>query len=267
MRRIAERLALFFIITQINRVANFIYKFQPAETTGYLLLSYGISIGLAYGVYISFYFIQKSSRERWILGLASLMGIVVFGSVDLFFNIFDVVVTVSQKALIPPTSSFAGVEANTLETAIQIAALVFGALPTVASATLGMLQGSVTMLKESEMGAPTTWSRLGKSFGKIFDTFAIRFAIGFEAVGEKISVTDKKSSQTVEVVDADSEDVVTPKRWPDLSQKDVDFILANGRKAIMRRFDTSNGTAGNWKADAKNGVMPWSDAKKLPQNV
>lgn len=266
MRRIAERLALFFIITQINRVANFIYKFQPAETTGYLILSYAISIGLAYGVYASFYFIQKASWKRWPLGVASLLGIVVFGGTDLFFNVFDVVVTVSQKALIPPTSSFAGIGAATLESAIQIAAIAFGALPTVASATLGLLQGGVSMLTDAEMGATTIWTRLGRSFTKIFDSFAIRFAIGFEAVGQKLSVTDRDASANQTVVDSAFTDDVTPKRWPELNKDDVAFIMGNGRKAIMHKFATSNGTAGNWKSWLSNGVMPWADAK-LPEKV
>lgn len=254
------------MITQIERVANFIYKFQPAQTTGYLILSFALSAGLAAGVYVSFYFIQKASKERWLLGVASFMGIVVFGSVDLFFNVFDVVVTVSQKALIPPTSSFAGIGAKTLETGIQIAAVAFGALPTVASATLGLLQGGVSMLKEHEMGAPTTWSRLGKGVAKIFDTFAIRFAIGFEAVGQKLSVPDKDASGKQTVVDSEFTDVITPKRWPDLNKDDVAFILGNGRASIMHKFSTSNGSAGNWKSWLASGQRPWEDAK-LPEKV
>jgi len=83
MRKAAQYLAIFFVITQVDRVANFIHLYQPADTPFYVLLSYGQSLGLAIGVYLSFFFVRQQ-KVKW----ASWAGIIVFGGADLFFNEF-----------------------------------------------------------------------------------------------------------------------------------------------------------------------------------
>lgn len=267
MRKIAQGLALFFIITQVDRVATFIHLFQPADTFFYVVLSYGISLGLAVGVYVSFFFVRQQ-KVKW----AAWTGIVLFGGFDLFFNEFALIRTVSAKALIQADSSFAWIPAEYLQVANQIVALGYGLLPTLASATLGWIQGGVDKLTESELKL-TMSERFAKAVSKIIDGWAVQFVGGFELRANKVSRVDTNTRGSDVIIDGDSVEVVTPKKWNDLNQRDVDWILTSrkkAREAIMSKYQVSNGTAGNWLKDLADGNRPWQDAKvgnKLPENA
>ena len=261
MKKAAERLALFFLVTQVDRVATFIHLFQPADTSLYLYMSYGVAIGLAYGVYVSFFYVRQPKVRT-----AAIFGIVLFGGFDLLFNELALIKTASAASLVSATSSFLWIPADYLRSAMQGAALAYGILPTLASAALGWIQGGANKVTEAEMGTLTFWGRIGKATSKLFDSVAVRLAVGFEAVATKSAGNAPSPSQKSPVVDG----VVTPengkKRWRDLTADDVAFISANGRPQIMARYGISDGAAGNWKADIAKGKRPWVTAK-LPENV
>lgn len=262
MRRSAERLALFFIITQVDRVAGYIHLFQPADTLFYYLLSYGIAIGLAYGVYTSFFYVRQP-KVKW----ASISGIILFGGFDLLFNELALIRTASMKTLISSTSSFVWIDAEYLQVAIQASVIAYGILPTLASAVLGWMQGGADKVTDAEFGRITVWMRMGKAVSKIFDSLALQFAFRIEGIGSKLSRLDNDSPQEVTPINAEFTQSATPKRWNDLSREDVVFVQVAGRKAIQAKYGISNGSAGNWKASVKSGVMPWDDVKKLTENA
>lgn len=262
MRKAAERLSIFFIITQVDRVAGYIHLFQPADTTFYLLLSYGVAIGLAYGVYISFFYVRQP-KVRW----AAVAGILLFGGFDLLFNELALIRTASMKTLISATSEFVWIPAVYLQDAIQLSVLAFGLLPTMASAALGWIQGGVNKVTDAEFGQMTVWQRAGKAMGKAFDSIAIRFAAGFEVVASKVSKSDTPTNVTMPAVDGQIVTSATPKKWKQLNADDVAFILAAGRGQVARQYGISDGAAGNWKRDLAGGARPWASAKKLPEHA
>lgn len=263
MRKAAQYLAVFFVITQVDRVANFIHLYQPADTLFYVLLSYGQSIGLAIGVYLSFFFVRQPKVRR-----AAIVGIIVFGGADLFFNEFALIRTVSAKALIEADSSFVWISAEYLQVANQIVALAYGVLPTLASAILGWIQGGVDRLTDAEL-KPTIWARIQKAMLKMFDNYTLRAALAIEATASKSGGVASNTRGNDVIIDADSSEFVTPKKWNDLNQRDVDWMLAltkNKRGKIQAKYQVSNGTAGNWLKDLADGVRPWQDAK-LPARI
>ena len=264
MRKFAQYLAVFFVITQVDRVANFIHLYQPADTLFYVLLSYGQSIGLAIGVYLSFFFVRQPKVRT-----AAIFGIIVFGGADLFFNEFALIRTVSAKALIEADSSFVWIKADKLQIANQIVALAYGVLPTLASAILGWIQGGVDKLTDGDLKYSPP-ERVIRALIKGLDSWVGKIAIRVEGVAYASGGNATNTRENNGVVDADFSEVVTPKRWSDLTQKDVDWILTkrkNARVAIMARYQVSNGTAGNWLKDLANGSRPWQVDKKWPKNV
>jgi len=264
MRKAAQYLAIFFVITQVDRVANFIHLYQPADTLFYVLLSYGQSIGLAIGVYLSFFFVRQP-KVKW----AAIFGIIVFGGADLFFNEFALIRTVSAKALIEADSSFVWITAEYLQVANQVVALAYGVLPTLASAILGWIQGGVDKLTDSDM-KPTVWARITRSLVKMFDNYTIRAAVAIEATASRSGGNATNPKDNDGIIDGDSVEIVTPKKWNDLNQRDVDWILTkrkNARGAIQAKYQVSNGTAGNWLKDLANGSRPWQNDKKLTESA
>lgn len=263
MRKAAQYLAIFFIITQVDRVAHFIHLYQPSDTTFYRLLSYGQSIGLAIGVYLSFFFVRQP-KVKW----AATAGIIVFGLTDLFLNEFALIRTVSAKSLIEANSSFVWIPAEYLQVANQVVALAYGVLPTLASAILGWIQGGVDKLTDTELRY-TPIERAIRAVNKWFDGWAVRAAVRVEAVAVASGGNATNTSGNQTIIEGDSVEIATPKKWNDINQRDVDWILTprkKAREAIMAKYQVSNGTAGNWLKDLADGERPWQDAK-LPAKV
>lgn len=258
MRKAAQYLAIFFIVTQVDRVANFIHLYQPADTLFYVLLSYGQSIGLAIGVYLSFFFVRQA-KVKW----AAIAGIILFGGADLFFNEFALIRTVSAKSLIEANSSFVWIPAETLQVANQIVALAYGVLPTLASAVLGWIQGGVDKLTDADLRY-TPMERVIRALNKGLDNWVIRVAVRAEAVAVGSGGNAVNTNGNPAIIDGESVEIATPKRWNDLNQRDVDWILSprkKAREAIMAKYQVSNGTAGNWLKDLADGDRPWQNAK------
>lgn len=258
MRKAAQYLAIFFIVTQVDRVANFIHLYQPVDTLFYVLLSYGQSIGLAIGVYLSFFFVRQP-KVKW----AAAAGIVVFGLTDLFLNEFALIRTVSAKSLIEANSSFVWIPAEYLQVANQIVALAYGVLPTLASAILGWIQGGVDKLTDAELRY-TPIERIIRALNKWFDNWTLKGAFRVEGFADRSGGTAKNTSGNEVNNGGDSDTTVTPKKWNDINQRDVDWILTprkKAREAIMAKYQVSNGTAGNWLKDLADGQRPWQNAR------
>lgn len=256
MRRAAERLALFFLAIQISRVADFVYALAPARSTWYLVGSYLFAAGIAYGVYLSFFYVRQP-KVRW----SSWAGVIVFGGLDLFFNEFEIIRTVSAKQLIAPQSSFAWISGEFLQNAIQVAALVYGAAPTLASAVLGWMQGGINKVTDQEFGTITIGMRLQRSFASMFNSISLRAAAAVEVTASRVGGSAEVRPSGMPVVDG----VVTPKKWHELTAEDIAFISASNRPSIMARFGTSDGGAGKWIKRVRQGDRPWKDAEKPPK--
>lgn len=130
MRKTPQVLALFFIAITIGRVAAFISVGLDVGFTGWLF-----SFGLAFGVYISAFFVRHK-ESRW----AALFALTFFVLTDLWFNEFELVRVLSTSQILTPDANFLGIEHIYLVYSMQFSALVFGAFPTIAAALLGWLQ-------------------------------------------------------------------------------------------------------------------------------
>jgi len=148
-------------------------------------------------------------------------------------------------------------------------AIAYGVLPTLASAILGWIQGGVDKLTDSDLRY-TPIERAIRAMNKGLDGWAGRIAVRIEGVAMTSVGNATNTRDNSGIIDAETSEVATPKKWNDLNQRDIDWILTkrkNARGAIMARFQVSNGTAGNWLKDLTNGSRPWQNDKKLPENV
>ncbi len=143
MRRAPTLLVGLFLAIQITRVAQF-----AADGMGAGILGWIFSAGLAFGVFVSSYWMRvsagkadgsaediRSQRTR----RSALVSLVLFVAVDGFFNVVEVLRTLTDKSLLLP-------------------AVVYGVWPTLASGMLGWLQGNVDRLPHITKGPNLTVS-------------------------------------------------------------------------------------------------------------
>jgi hypothetical protein len=138
-----------------------------------------------------------------------------------------------------------------------------------ASAILGWIQGGVDKLTESDLKY-TPVERVIRALNKWFDNWTVRGAFAIEAVASRSGGLATNTRENQGSIDAEFSEVATPKKWNDLNQRDVDWILAlkkNARGRIEAKYVVSNGTAGNFISRLTKGERPWQDAKKLTEGV
>jgi hypothetical protein len=119
-----------FVLISIARVGEFVSTGIHGGWPGWVF-----SIALACSVFVSAYYARYRETR-----LPALVALVVFLGADLFFNEIELARTLSAAALVAPESNFVGMNSSALRALIQLAALVFGALQTIAAGLLGWLQ-------------------------------------------------------------------------------------------------------------------------------
>lgn len=259
MKKAPGRLALFMILISIGRVAAYVAEGLHVGFSGYLF-----AIGLAYGVYLSFYYLQwKETR------LPAIAGVAIFTLADLWFNEFELIRILSSKELVMESGNFLGIEAKYLEIGMQISALTFGAAPTLAAAVLGWLQSGADKLSDKDMGIkPSPFARVWKAIAGMFAGIAVSFAVYVEGTAfarQGLSQSAGGTSDNLPIKDGEVTELSGPKRWKDLNADDVAFILVAGRGQIAQKYLVSERTGGNWKADLLAGKKPWENARNLPE--
>lgn len=253
MRRAPQYLTYFFIVISVQRVAEYI-----ANSLHVSWMGWPFAFGIAFGVYVGMWYRGEPQTEK-----AARSAAWMFIIVDLVFNEFELISELSAKQLVPPTSNFLGIGAEWLTYGMQLSAILFGAIPTLAVAFLGRLQNSADSYWKGKI---TNVQRVGNAFTRMLAH--VTGAIAFRVEGFAMKFGNNAHSQGTPVPQGDGQEFssANPKRWKQLTAEDVQFISANGRAAIMARFGISDGAAGNWKANIAKGDRPWKSAK-LPEKV
>ena len=253
MRRAPQYLTYFFIVISVQRVAEYI-----ASSLHVAWMGWPFAFGIAFGVYVGMWYRGEAQTEKAARNAAWM-----FILVDLVFNEFELISELSATQLVPPTSNFLGIGQAYLTYGMQISALLFGAIPTLAIAFLGRLQNAADGYWKGKI---TNVQRVKNSLTKMFSEFTGAIAIKFEGYASGFIKNAQSQGTSVPVVDGQVVTPATPKRWKQLTADDVSYISANGRGQVMAHFGISDGAAGNWKADIAAGKRPWKSAK-LPANV
>lgn len=256
-----RNLSFFFIAITAGRVALYISQGLHVGPAGWLF-----SIGIAWAVFESFRWISYSDTDKsgnqtanWHVRAPAIASGLFFIVIDLIFNEGEIVRSLAPQDLVPPESNFIGFERDAIRAAMQVSALLFGAVPTLAVALLGWLQGAI----DGNVPIPATWhSRIARAIGQAGAKLADKVASQFELVLATrfgLQVGAKKESRG----SGNSADDVTPKKWAELNAEDIKYIESHSRGQVAYKFAVSDGSAGNWKRDVRDGIMPWSS--KLPQ--
>lgn len=178
MRHNSFRLAFFFILITITRVAMFVaYGLQIGW------MGYAFAVGLAAGVYLTAYFLRFKETKT-----AAGIALTFFLIADLWFNEFENIRTVSVSTLIDANANFMNFDAETIRYGMQFSALVFGAFPTIAAALLGWLQSGaerVQVLRHrnwfGKLGTSLS-KAIEASFPEVSDVARVRPVISVESV-------------------------------------------------------------------------------------
>lgn len=239
MRKAPQYLTYFFIVIAVQRVAKYI-----ADALHVSVMGWPFALGIAFGIYVGMYY-QGTEKAKKAGKQAAWMFIIV----DLIFNEFELIRELSAVQLVAPESNFLGMSQVQLEKGMQITAIIFGALPTLAIGFLGNLQSKAD---EHWKDKPTAFGRIGLAIQKMFSKFTVQIALRAEVFAKNI------------FPDAENKGTNLPKTAKgNLTSADIAFIVANNREAIMARFSVSDGTAGNWKAEFSGAKT----AKKLTEGV
>lgn len=159
MRNNPSRLAFFFIVITVTRVALFAVSGLQVGWMGY-----AFAVGLAAGVYLFAYFLRFEESR-----VPAAIGLVFFLVADMWFNEFENVRTLSTMSLISSDANFLGIDPQSLRYGMQVSALVFGAFPTVAAALLGWLQAGAERVKV--LRTRNWFGKLGVAFGLKLEQF------------------------------------------------------------------------------------------------
>lgn len=226
MRKLPQRLAMFFILITIARVAFFVvYGLQVGP------LGYAFAIGLAAGVYVTAYFIQYPETR-----FPAAIGLVFFLIADLWFNEFEMIRTLSEVSVLSESANFLSIKAETLTHMVQFSALVFGAFPTIAAFLLGWLQGGADKVKSLKTRA--WFGRLGLQLGvKIASWFPERE----DQAGNTTMLAAGRGVIEGKVVGKKSKGKLTAEDW--------DFIASHSSRQIAAQFGTTVRNARNWRKE------------------
>lgn len=237
MRNNPSRLAMFFIAITIARVAAF-------AVTGLQIgwLGYALAIGLACGVYVAAYFLPFA-ETKWPVVFALLL----FLFSDLWFNEFETIRTVSTMTLVDDKANFLGWDANTIRRMMQVSALLYGALPTLAAAVLGWLQSKAERVKVLRQ---RTW------FGKVGLAFAARIENAFPVVEDVAShpaAIQTAKSEISGYLPGENTGIPRKVRWEEIPVAERDEFPALSDSEIVHRYGGSVRRARMWRQWIREG--------------
>lgn len=231
MRNNPSRLAIFFVLITITRVATFaVFGLQIGW------MGYAFAIGLAAGVYITAYFIRFDETR-----LPAVVGLVLFLVADMWFNEFENIRTISALALVDNSVNFLSWDAETIRRLMQVSALVFGAFPTIAAAVLGWLQSGAERVRVLKT---RNW------FGKIGLAFAARIENSFPEVEDRASARLAAPAEKAEIsVVADGENQATGRkvRWEEIAAEERSQFPVMTDYQIVTRYGGSVRRARMWR--------------------
>ena len=240
MRKSPQFFALFFIIITVGRVAAFISLGLHIGVMGW-----AFAIGLTACVFITAYF-ARYKETRWAGGV----GLVFFLLIDLWFNEFELIRTLSTKQLVPPVANFMNIPQQDLQFAMQFSALVFGAFPTIAAALLGWLQSGadrVAVLKSRRVLPPFMLA------------FAARFQSWFPEQADRVKISnpnyrDGSENEVIEGTEIAAKQLPGKAvRWDVLTASDKAQIAGMLPLQIISRYGGSERRARMWKQWAREG--------------
>ena len=243
MRKAPQFLSYFFIVISVQRVAAYIANALHVQYMGW-----PFAFGIAFGIYTGMYYEGTEVAKK-----AGKSAAWMFIIVDLIFNEFELIRELSSKVLISPESNFLGIGNDGLAVMIQITAILFGAIPTLAIGFLGNLQNKADLHWQNK---PTALGKMSAAVSKMFGKFTWAFAVRAESFADNFMPNAEGRSQKMP-------NNAVRKSEKDLTASDIAFIANNNRPAIMAQFGISDGTAGNWIRK----YAPRQTAKKLPENA
>ena len=233
MRHNPQRLAFFFILITITRVAMFVALGLNVGWFGY-----AFAIGLAAGVYVSAYFL-RFKEAKW----AAISTLAIFMLADLWFNEFENIRTVSTSQLISDNANFMNIDANTIRYGMQFSALVFGAFPTVAAALLGWLQASAETVQVLKT---RSW------FGKFGVGIVAKFERYFPEIEDKAKNFPQISTSVPGKLLTDGGNRRNL-RWAELSAEEKAKLPNFSAGQIVSLYGGSPRRARMWKSWVKEG--------------
>lgn len=233
MRKLPSRLAAFFILITISRVAAFAVlglKLGP--------LGYAFAVGLAVGVYVTAYF-ARFKETKWI----SLIMLALFMSADLWFNEFELIRLLSTLDLISPDANFLELDHAALVRGMQISAIAYGAFPTIAAAGLGWLQSGADKVASLKV---RRW------FGKFGLAIAARIETWFPETSDS-GVTISAGRVDFPAISGNGNTAMVKARWNELSASAKVEIAGKSEAAILAMYGGSARRARMWKQWAREG--------------
>lgn len=234
MKTSPRNLSLFFLAVTIYRTAIFM---ATGLALGYVGTS--LAIGNAVGVYISAYFLARLSF--WRGALVALPALILFGLIDMAFNMLEVVRTLSTANFVPESANFLNMSSADIHFAMQWAGLAVGIFPSVATAMLGLLQGQANTLDYLD----------NKSFfGQI--QLAILAKIGYKNTAQEANqpVIITRENENSPRITGNSKMIA--KSSLTAEQRSALPTLTDGQ--IVSMYGIKPRTARKWKADVKNNT-------------
>lgn len=231
MRNMPSRLAVFFVLITIARVAAF-------AVTGLKIgwLGYALAIGLAAGVYVFAYFLPFV-ETKWPV----VIGLTIFLLTDLWFNEFETIRTVSTMTLVEDNANFLGWDAPTIKGMMQLSALIYGAFPTVAAASLGWLQSRAERVRVL---------RTRNWFGKIGVAFAARIEHAFPEVSDVAQprlASPVENSEISTLATVENQATTRKLRWEEISPEERGQFPEMTDYQIVSRYGGSARRARMWR--------------------
>lgn len=233
MRKLPSRLAAFFILITIFRVASFAVLGLNIGPLGY-----AFAVGLAAGVYACAYFIRFKETK-----IPAAIGLAIFVAVDLWFNEFELIRSLSTQQLLAPEADFLGMNHSAIVKGMQVSAVIYGAFPTIAAAVLGWMQSGAEKVASLKV---RHW------FGK----FGVAIAARFESWFPETSDTRKGHVVDAEVLpdgSGNGNTAIVKARWESLSAGQKAEIAGKSDAAIIALYGGSVRRARMWRQWAREG--------------
>jgi len=229
-----RNLSLFFLAVTIYRAAIFM-----ATGLALGLVGTSLAVGNAVGVYISAYFLARLPLKRGIL--VALPALILFGLIDMAFNMLEVVRTLSTANFVPESANFLNMSAADIHWAMQWAGLAVGIFPSVATALLGLLQGQANTLDYLDNQS---------FFGQMQLAFLAK--IGYKNTADQTyqPVTITTTQENAPRITGNSKMIAKSSLTSE--QRSALPTLTDGQ--IVSMYGIKPRTARKWKADVKNNT-------------
>lgn len=234
MKTSPGNLSLFFLAVTIFRAAIFM-------AIGLMLgwVGTALAIGNAVGVFVSAYFLGRLSFWRGIF--VALPILAMFWFVDTAFNMLEVVRTLSTANFVPKDANFLNMSAADIRWLMQWAGLVVGIFPSLATASLGLLQSQADTID---------FTNNKSFFGQM--QLAILAKIGYKNTAPEAIQPVTMVESTFEQPRISGKTKMIAKNTLSAEQKSALPTLTDGQ--IVSMYGIKPRTARKWRQDIKNNT-------------